>query len=65
MQGQKDIPQELKDGNWYYFAGSTLRYRDGHADVPIVSWDGDELDRDAPRLGDEWDDDVRVLLLEK
>ncbi|OGI61993.1 hypothetical protein A2645_01780 [Candidatus Nomurabacteria bacterium RIFCSPHIGHO2_01_FULL_39_9] len=59
------VPKEMKDGNWYYFMGSTLRYRDGIAYVPCMRWDGDELYRDAPWLKNAWYSYVRVLLLEK
>jgi len=44
------IPEQLKDGNWYYFMGSTFRRQGGKVSVPIVDWDGGELDQRA-RVG--------------
>src|SRR3989338_10848674 len=62
---KEKIPEQLKDGNYYYFAGSALRNRVGGASAPFVRWDGDELYSGAPRLDYVLDDGGCVLLLEK
>ena len=59
-----EVPEFMKDGNWYYFMGSTLRYQDGYANVPCVRWYGKKLYRFAFTLSNEWDGYDRVLLLE-
>jgi hypothetical protein len=59
----KEIPEWMKDGNWYYFFGSILRDRGGDASVPYVRWDGSKRRRRASWVGNEWDGDDRVLLL--
>ena len=59
------VPAELKDGNYFYFMGSTLRGQGGRAVVPCVDWDGKKLGRSARTLSDEWNESDRVLLLEK
>ena len=52
---KEKIPEQLKDGNYYYFAGSALRNRVGGASAPFVRWHGDELDHDAIMLDDALD----------
>jgi len=65
LENPDKIPEEMKDGNVYYFAGSVLRDQYGNAKVPCVSWYGSRLNRDARWLSIEWLDDDRILLLEK
>jgi len=64
LENPDKVPQELKDGNWYYFMGSTLRDRDGRSFVPCVSWFGGRLSRGASALSRKWSGSGRVLLLE-
>ncbi len=65
LENPDKVPKELKDGNCYYFMGSTLRVQGGRAGVPCVRWGSGWLGRDARRLGGQWDEDGRVLLLER
>jgi hypothetical protein len=65
LENPDKVPEDLKDGNWYYFMGSTLRDQNGNADVPCVNWLGSKLSRDARTLSDQWSECDRVLLLEK
>jgi len=58
------LKQELKD-NYCFFFGSTLRGSDGHWYVPYVYWNSVKWDRHARRLGNDWDSNCRVVLLEK
>lgn len=58
-------PQALKDGNWYYFPGSVLRFKDGRWVVPRVCWDGSKFVRNASWLDGDWDAGGRVVRLEK
>ena len=59
------VPEEMKDGNWYYFMGSTLRGQRGLSSLPCVFWRGSKLSRFAFWLGSEWFGSDRVVLLEK
>ncbi len=59
------VPAELKDGNWYYFFGSTLRARFGGSDLPYVSFDDGKLNRHARWLDGKWNFNDHVILLEK
>ena len=65
LENPDKVPNQLKDGNWYYFMGSVLRDQRGSSLVPCVLWRGSELTRRAPWLGYEWYEFYRVLLLEK
>lgn len=65
MNNPDKIPPFMKDGNWYYFYGSILRYSDGDALVPDVYWNGGRLNRNGSWLDHDWDGSGRVLLLEK
>jgi len=65
LNNPNKVPKELKDGNWYYFMGSTLRTQGGDALVPTLHWNGDELDRSAAWLKNFWFGSDRVFLLEK
>jgi MoxR-like ATPase len=58
-------PKDLKDGNYHFFFGSTLRNRGGRWGVPYFYWSGDEWNRGADGLGSTWGSDGRVVLLEK
>lgn len=59
------IPQNLKDGKYYFFPGSVLRVEDGHWRVPYGRWDGSRWRRYASWLTREWFAGPRVVLLEK
>ena len=65
LENPDKVPKEMKDGNFYYFPGSTLRDKDGDADVPSVGWGGVEFGRGAGWLDGGWNSFGRVLLLEK
>ena len=65
IENPDKIPEEMKDGNWYYFMGSVLRGQVGESGVPCVRWGGSSLNRDARWLRGEWDGNERVVLLEK
>jgi len=58
------LKQNLKD-NYCFFFGSTLRRSDGRWRVPCLDWAGAEWGRYASGLGDDWDSDCRVVLLER
>ena len=58
-------PAELKDGDYQFLFGSTLRHSRGHWSVPCVSWGGSEWSRDARWLDNSWNSDYRVVLLER
>ena len=58
-------PPNLKDGNWYFFPGSVLRGRDGRWSVSDADWSGSEWNRNALWLTSAWNDNCRVVLLEK
>ena len=51
LENPDKVPAELKDGNFYYFMGSTLRDQYGRTFVPYVRWHGSELRRIAFWLG--------------
>lgn len=59
------IEPRLKDGNYYYFPGSTLCDSGGSWSVPGAFWFGGEFYRGASWLEDGWSSRSRVLLLEK
>jgi hypothetical protein len=59
------VPEQLKDGNYYYFMGSTLRDQNGNSSVPLVYWNGSKFDRSARWLGHKWNENDRVVFLEK
>jgi len=59
------IEPRLKDGNWYYFPGSSLCDSHGGWSVPCADWRGGGFHRDASWLEGGWRSDGRVLLLEK
>lgn len=65
LENPEKIPEELKDGNWFYFMGSTLRARFGGSDIPYVSWDGEKLSRHARWLDGKWNWNDHVILFEK
>jgi len=61
------IPEELKDGNWYYFPGASFRGSDGSWCVPFGSWNssGSFWERSGNWTSLGWNDHERVLLLGK
>ena len=56
---------DIKDGNYYYFPGSSFCGRGGDWGVPASGWGGGEFIRYGYWLGDVWHSDRRVVLLEK
>lgn len=56
--------ERLKDGNYHFFFGSVFRDSDGDWYVPCVRWGGSRFDRDGFWLGDGWDADYRVAVLQ-
>lgn len=65
IENPDKAPVVLKDGNYNYPFGSTLRDRDGGAGVPNTRWGGGRFERRARRLYDCWGSRDRVVLLEK
>lgn len=65
MNNPDKVPAYMKDGNYYYFYGSTLRDSGGDASVPCVDWNGGWLSRNDRWLDTDWRVDDRVVLLEK
>lgn len=55
----------MKNGNYYFTAGSVLRDGDGNWNVPAAHWNGSEFRRRAGWLGDPWYSHYRVVLLER
>jgi len=55
----------LKPGLRYFFLGSIIRNRYGHATIPNSSWDGGRLRCDGYGLCLSWTADIRVVLVEK
>ena len=58
-------PEELKDGKYNFFFGSTLRDQGGRWRVPYAGWNGSEWHRSARWLDGAWIGDDCVVLLEK
>jgi len=58
----KDL--ETKNWTWYFFFGSLVHFSDGRWCVPFASWGGFGWGRSAGRLGNSWDANCRVVLLE-
>lgn len=65
IENPDKAPASLKDGNYHYFFGSTLRHKDGSVVVPRTYWDGDRFPRDANGLGGRVGSGDRIILLEK
>lgn len=68
-ENKDKVPQELRDGNYFYLFGSILRVWDGVWKVPYSGWDGWYFRRwgccGAARLKGVWPSNNRVILLEK
>jgi len=64
-ESAKKQEYDIKDGNYYYFPGSSLCNSGGRWSVPCARWFGGGFRRDARWLEREWSSDDRVLLLEK
>jgi hypothetical protein len=60
----KNLPDECKDGNWYYTFGSLVRNSDGHWCLPYTSWFGSEWCSGSGLLWYGWLRDFRVVLLD-
>jgi len=58
-------PAGLKDGQYHFLFGSTLRFSSGHWHVPYLDWSGAEWGRGADGLVHDWHSRCRVVLLEK
>ena len=58
-------PASLRDGNYHFFFGSTLRGLDGRWCVPVVDWGSSGWYRSAYWLDDDWVSYDRVVLLER
>jgi len=61
----KQIPEQIRDSNWYYFPGSAFVYESGGWVSPCLCWCGDEFNRRALRVGNAWDSNDRFVLLER
>lgn len=55
----------LKDGRCFFFVGSVIRNRYGHATAPYSSWVGGLLRSDWYGLCLKWNDGSRIVLVEK
>jgi hypothetical protein len=61
----KQIPEQLRDGNYCYFPGSALVFRSGSWVSPNLVWRADGFYRYASRVEDGWHSRERVVLLER
>jgi hypothetical protein len=61
----KQIPEQLRDGNQYYFPGSAFVNESGRWLSPYLRWNGVEFDRSARRVENSWASYGRVVLLER
>ncbi|MFA6974644.1 MAG: hypothetical protein WC237_01625 [Candidatus Paceibacterota bacterium] len=64
LENPDKVPDQLKDGNWYFNFGSLVRLSDGSWYLPYAGWNGAGWLRGAGWLDDEWDSSCRVVLLE-
>lgn len=65
IENQDKVPQELKDGNYYYSFGSILRDEDGRWRVPCSGWGVGYWGCDAGCLCNNWGPRCRIFLLKK
>jgi MoxR-like ATPase len=63
-QNPAKIPQNIKDENYYHYAGASFRDRDGDLVVPCSDWRGSSLNRDGCYVSYSWDSNGRFLVLE-
>jgi len=56
------IPEQFKDGNFYFFFGSAFRRSDGEWDVPCGRWNDGEWRRYGLWARNDWSSDSRVVL---
>jgi hypothetical protein len=61
----KQIPEQLRDGNLYYFPGSALVNESGRWVSPSLHWRGVVFGRDARGVEFIWASHGRVVLLER
>lgn len=61
----EEIPENLKDGKYYFFPGSALRDSDGGWLVPCGRWGGGGWGRDGDWPGGDWSSRYRVVLFGK
>lgn len=59
------IPEQLRDGNYYFFPGSALVDESGLWMSPVLNWFGVDFLRGADRVENGWDSSCRVVLLER
>ncbi len=64
LENPDKVPDQLKDGNYYFNFGSLVRSSVGSWGVPYAGWDGSKWYRDAYWLDGDWDSPGRVVLLE-
>jgi hypothetical protein len=64
LENPDKVPDQLKDGNYYFNFGSLVRRSDGHWNVPCARWYVSEWNRYANWLDNGWDSSCRVVLLE-
>ena len=66
IQHPDKTPDSLKDTSvWNYFFGSIFRNSNGYWMAPVAGWNGSKFYRHGRWLGNGWDANGRVVLLEK
>ena len=65
LENPDKVPDQLKNGRWYYNFGSLIRVCDGRWGVPYAFWFQSGWGRDTSWLIIDWDSYDRVILLEK
>ena len=64
LENPDKVPDQLKDGNYYFNFGSLVRYSGGRWYVPYARWFGFKWSRSARWLDNDWHSHCRVVLLE-
>ena len=65
LENPDQFPEEMKDGKFYYFMGSTIRVQDGYTNVPATNWVGNKQHQLAGWLDHGWGENDRVVVIEK
>jgi len=63
-QNPDKTPANIKDENYYIYAGANFRNHDGRLLVPGSAWDGSSLNRRRNYVSTSWASDNRFLVLE-
>ena len=59
------LPESMKDGNLYFFFGSSFRISDGDWCVPCLHWSGGRFVVGRDWVGRDWGSGCRVVLCEE